>query len=490
MPSAALAESSEAGISEPAIGADAVLDQASAALDPQPGAPPQESREVTLALHDLAVALPELEGAERRQAKRILARPTDHPDPAGTEYRTAEAPPFCSAHFCIHYVVTTDDAPSLADAGVNGVPDYVEAVSAAAETSYAVENGALGWPPAKSDGTRGNPPAAPPGLLDVYLANIGAEGIFGYTATDPPPAQRCKRSCFSYMVLDDDYSAAEFGYPDPGIPLRVTMAHEYNHALQFGIDSIQDGWLLESTAVWAEENVFPGDNDYLNYLPRFAGTPGVPITDFAGAGGIKVYGAGVFQHWLDRGTGNYGPGVVLGSWLASTKTNPPDYAVGAVDRAIRERGGPGFAAEFSQFAAASAEWRTAGNFPDAAAYPDVKRKGRLGRRAKAFELDHTAYRLFKVPRTSRPSLRLRVVAERGTRTGIALVGRDDATATVTTKQKLLKRGGAGSVTLPSPGDFERITAVVVNADGRVDGFTGIDWRYTRDNRRFKARLSG
>ena len=43
-------------------------------------AAPSKSREATLALRDLAVALPALDGAERRQAEAILARPTDKDD--------------------------------------------------------------------------------------------------------------------------------------------------------------------------------------------------------------------------------------------------------------------------------------------------------------------------------------------------------------------------------------------------------------------------
>ena len=56
-------------------------------------------------------------------------------------------------------------------------------------------------------------------------------------------------------------------------------------SLQFGIDTIQDGWLFESTAVWAEERTFPADNDYLLsimkpvYEPgKFAGWIGPPRT--------------------------------------------------------------------------------------------------------------------------------------------------------------------------------------------------------------------
>ncbi len=106
-------------------------------------------------------------------------------------------------------------------------------------------------------------------------------------------------------------------------------------------------------------------------------------------------------------------------------------------------------------------------------------------------LDHTAYRLYNVKRTRRAKLKLKVRAERGVTSGIALVGRDADTATVSRKVKILKRGGRGSVTLRRAADFERITAVVVNADGRVRGFsqkTG-DWVYTEDNRKYLVSLA-
>ena len=458
------------------------LEEVRAVLDANLGAPVPGSRDLTIALRDLALAVPKLEGRERRVAVRILARPTDNPDPNRDSWTVPEQPPHCSAHFCVHYVASTADAPSLADGNGNGVPDYVETISAAAEHSFNVQNGALGWPAARQDGGLGGN-----GLTDIYIANVGDERIFGYASPDPPPVQRCARRCFSYLVLDNDYSPAEFGYPDPSIPLRVTMAHEYNHVLQFGIDAVQDVWLFESTAVWAEEKTFPDGNDYLNYLPKFAATSAVPITNGKGGGGLRVYGLGTFQHWLE---GNYGPSVVLGSWLNSTRTRPKDYAIASVDRAIRERGGKGFATEFSKFAAASAEWRSAGGFPDAGVYPDVARKGKLrrGKRPRRLVLDHTSYKLLKVAPSRRGRVKLRVKAERGVRAGIALVGRDDDTGAVKRKVKVLRKGGRGAVKLKAPDRFERITAVVVNADGRVKGFDPRrrDWVYTRNNVRFRA----
>ena len=265
-------------------------------------------------------------------------------------------------------------------------------MTSAAEHSFSIQNGALGWPAPKPDGWLGGPGASPTSTSRTW-ATSGSSATRRRTRLRRSAAAR---KCFSCLVLDNDYSPSEFGYPDPNIPLRVTMAHEYNHVLQFGIDSIQDGWLFESTAVWAEEKTFPDDNDYLNYLPEFASTPSIPITDFGGGGGLRVYGLATFLHWLDGGDGGFGPAVVLASWLNSTKTQPKDYAVGAVDRAIRDRRGKGFAAEFVRFAAATAEWQRAGGFPDAEVYPDVKSARAScggGRAPQRIAVDHTAYRL-------------------------------------------------------------------------------------------------
>src|SRR5262249_39474488 len=122
----------------------AALRAANHALDPANGSWSQRGADAdpTLALRNLHMALPRLHGAKRQHALRLLARPTDNRDPYKNSYRAPEATPYCTAHFCVHYVTTTSDAPDLTDvSGVIGVPDYVEKIDTAAETSYSVENG-------------------------------------------------------------------------------------------------------------------------------------------------------------------------------------------------------------------------------------------------------------------------------------------------------------------------------------------------------------
>ncbi len=399
-----------------------------------------------------------------------------------------EAAPYCTANFCVHYVTSTADAPDLTDlGGVIGVPDYVEKIDIAAETSFTVENGQLGWPAPRSDGKLGGGS----GVTDIYLVNVGADGLFGYAA--PDPSQNCGRKCFAFLVMDNDFSTVEFGYPDPQIPLEVTIAHEYNHVLQFGIDAALDSWLFESTATWSEEKVFPNDNDYVNYLNVWARTPGVPITKFSGGRGLRVYGTSVLNHYLDTGDGGFGPGAILGSWKGGASTDPANFALDAMHESIRKLGGKGFGQEFTRFAAATAEWRTSGGFPDAMLYPDVSREGTLapGSLTTKAVLDHTAYRLYDVKANAVPTLKFKLNAGK-VRAGVALVGRDDDTGTVTTVSKYLGKGGKATVALDDPSRFERITAVVINADTRIDGRArnGRDWDYLKDDASLKATLSG
>ena len=510
VPAGASAQASPEPVFSP-TDASVQLDQAVEALttaDPAAAHPTDE-------LRDLAAALPLLEGRERRQARAILARPPA--DEGGTEPFGAEWPDNADEdtletdHFIVHWPDVPGcsaptqgcDEPDLTDDRDSSAPDYIDDVAAAAEESFEVENGELEWPAPKPDGNRGGNEK-----IDVYVADICNEGpprgacIFGYANPDDPSGQ-CQQPpfrCFAYLVLDNDYNFEEFGYDDPGIPLRVTTAHEYNHILQFRLDSRQDDWMFESTAVWSEEQVFEDDDDWLFYLDVWKRTSEKPITSFNAGGGLKVYGSAVWNHWLHLGAG-YGPDVILDAWESSRQTDPKDFAIAAYDRAIRENGGQGFSQEFGRFAAATAEWQVDdGDFsvddatggPDETQFPDVRRQGTLSRRknAKRFDLDHTAYRLLRVNPRSDDTVKLKVQASRKVRTAAALIGRDGnrLTGDVDTELDYSNRGGKLAVRLPDAQDYDRITAVVANADGRARGFAGDDRDYTRDEKRFRVRV--
>ena len=276
--------------------------------------------------------------------------------------------------------------------------------------------------------------------------------------------------------MDDDY--AEYGYDDPMDPLEVTAAHEYNHVLQYAYDVLQDKWMFESTATWMEEKVFPAVDDYHQYVGPWAQLSAMPITRFDRANGDKVYGSAVFNRWLDD---EYDETIVRRAWELSINQN--SFAPGAYDKAIREHHGPGFSYELANFAASTAEWKSAGaGVHEGAAFPDVKRAGvtlPTDGSVVSGKLDHTGYALFDVAKTSAPKLQLTGTLPAGTAGAIILVGRAGGEV-VKTMSGVIPTGGKATVTLENPGRFERITAVAVNGSYDKSGWNGQDWNWTRD----------
>jgi hypothetical protein len=463
--------------------------------------------EVTPLLKQLALKLPRLQGAERKRAVSLLARPTPGQGSANElEYQTSEAVPLCSDHFCIHYVKTTDDAPPLTDANHNGVPDYVETMDGVFEHVYAVENVELGWRAPNSDGKKGcakNAPANCPGKVDVYIKEIGSEGIYGYAAPDP---QQRSNSQAAYLVMDDDYNKTQFPRyeGDPLQPMEVTAAHEYNHVLQFGYDTAQDTWMFESSAVYMEDRVYTDVNDYIQYLTPWAQMTFVPLTYFSSDGNdplnIKVYGDAVWNRWI---ASHYGDDTIRNAWAGSLKTKPKSFAPAAYDASLKKKG-TSFFSTFASFTADTAEWRASNTpFAEGATFPDVDRAasdstGRpitvtadgVGATGK---LAHTSYVLLNVHTSAAPRLSLAVSTPRGARMAIALVGRtgDEVNGTSQTFLRLLPNGGPGIVTIENPGQYQRLTAAVINADTSQRGFSRVlqDWVWKKDSQAINVRAS-
>jgi len=214
------------------------------------------------------------------------------------------------------------DAPKLTDAdGVadgDGVPDFVEHVEGVAEHVHSIENGKLGWREPKSDGREGGGN----GKTDIYLAQIGGE-LYGYATPDRGQATRehsLPRHLHGYLVIDNDYSRGEFPGGTPLSNLQVTIAHEYNHILQFGYDAYQDSWFVEATAVWMEDQVYDGLNDYRRYVRRWVHSGAVPLT----LNSIKEYGSAVWNQWLSH---RYGPALIRDAWARAVDVRPGGFSV-------------------------------------------------------------------------------------------------------------------------------------------------------------------
>jgi hypothetical protein len=437
------------------------------------------------------VALPAAAHAgDRWTFRQPLARPTDHPDPARHSYTVPEAPrsPACAGQFCVHWVAEGIDAPSLADEnGVqdgDGVPDYVERVLKVGAHVHAIENAKLGWREPRSDGRRGGRS----GKTDVYLKELGRL-LFGYAAPDRgqvPEGHRLPRRLHGYLVLDNDYDPFQYPGTKQEADLEVTFAHEYCHILQMGYDAYQDAWMAESTAVWMEDQVYNGINDYLRYVRRWVHLDRTPLT----ANSISEYGATVWNEWLVR---QYGRDIIRNAWSRTLHTRPGGFSVAAYDSAIRAAGGSDFSHDFARFARDVAEWRTGARFREGASYPDVPRVGSLPRDGRPLQrsLNHATFQLLRVPRTVGRVVVARAEAPSGVAAGLALVGRIGSERRGRVVSRLLFRpqGGAMTVRLPRPGRFERITAVAINADTRAEGYSArrLDWNYLTDTAPFLVR---
>ncbi|MFL5897255.1 MAG: MXAN_6640 family putative metalloprotease [Solirubrobacterales bacterium] len=411
-------------------------------------------------------------------------RPTDDPDPNRNAYSVPEAKksPACSPHFCVHWVDEGLDAPNLGDKNGDGVPDFVERVLDIAEHVHAVENGRLGWREPRSDGRQGGRN----GKTDVYLSQIGGE-LFGYAAPDRGQASRrhrIPRRLHGYLVLDNDYSAFEFPGTRPGSDLKVTFAHEYDHILQFGYDAYQDPWFAECTAVWMEDQVYNGIDDYLRYVRRWVRLWETPLTTSS----IKEYGSAVWNQWLAR---RYGEAILRRAWAGAIDAKPGGFSVASYERAIRAAGPSDFSRDFIRFSAALPEWRTGKGFRESHLYPDVPRQGRLPLHGRPLTrlLNHTTFQLLRVRAAAGRAVVVRVTAPLGTAAGLALVGRIGSERRGHAVERVDFRRGGGQLTarLPRPGRFKRITAVVVNADGRARGFSArrLDWLYLTDGLPFE-----
>ena len=460
--------------------AEAALDRAQALSD---GRGVVTGRELTPALFALAARYPALDAAERREADRLLARPTDGvADPQGDGYSVPEQTPACSTNFCFHWVTSTDDAPSPTDTNGDGVPNHIEELAGQFELSHTRQTADFGWRPPVPDGSRGGN-----GLVDVYVVDLAGSDVLGYVASDPGQGLANEKS--GYVVMDDDYT--DFG-GDPATLMRTTAAHEYNHVLQLAYDAFQDGWLFESTAIWMEDRVHDDTNEYLDFLPAWTQFDEIPL---ARTFRDKHYGSGVWNMWLDA---RHGPQLIEDVWEVSKTTTPASFAPAAYQAALAAGGHDGFERSFGSFSAAVAEWRTAAQFPEGAAYPDAARRGsvRPGGPGVAPRMDHTTYALYTVqqPAGGWPAvLRLDGELPAGVGGALALVARTGASTTggaVTTQLLQLPDGGQGSVQLGNPASFGRITAVLVNSDGSTSGFSQGDWVFPADGALFTAAAGG
>lgn len=234
----------------------------------------------------------------------------------------AAAKSYDTPHLRVHYAQSGADAPPAADENQNGVPDYVELIAAAGERSWRVLIEELAWPPPAPDADLGGDLRT-----DIYVRDLGG-AYLGWSARDnrscgdnPRTPQRERVACSAFLSIHNHLRRPGLDSSDL---IQLSVAHEFMHIVQHGIDSAEPAdWMWEAWAVWAEEQVFDEINAYLHFLPPLFAAPESSFESYP-------YAAAVLPLWLGE---QFGPALARDVWLAAIEAD----GVQALDAALRRR---------------------------------------------------------------------------------------------------------------------------------------------------------
>jgi len=246
---------------------------------PLPAEQRPKSKSATFIMREAYDSLPILSPQGQAIVSAYLARP------AGTY--TYNSP---GGHFKLHYDVSGGNAVPTTDNNHNGVPDYVENVANYCDSVWRTEIDNLGFLTPPSDGISGGD-----SKYDIYFEEMD---YYGYTQPEvagPNPWN----DCTSFISIHRNFN----GFPPNTDPdgdqlgaAKVTIAHEFFHAVQFAYDYSEELWFMETGSTWMEDMVFDPVNDNYNYLSTFFSSPQTALTD----NGFHCYSAFIWYKFLEE----------------------------------------------------------------------------------------------------------------------------------------------------------------------------------------------
>lgn len=351
---------------------------------------------------------------------------------------------YASRRAVVHYVVLGVDAPPLNDDDADGVPDYVERVGDAADTSIAYYE-RRGFAPISAD--TGGLDARP----DLYISRF-APGSFGVAF----PSSDAEGGAFVAVSNALDPSATtSLG------SLYGTVAHELFHLTQFSYlsreaDPELAGWALEGMAAAMESRVFPELDDIVSSLQlrRWFAAPQRSVTS-------QSYGSQLLWRFLDERQPRLLPAYLARSVRAHEDAN----GVSLVSTYERVAHAP-FASVFGRFAVWTADWYGGRLTP-------LRRLARRGHAAGS--VAPLAIHYLRLSRSTR-SVSLRFTRSRGEAALTYQVASDrpgEPAAFRRLRARLVKGGRDLTYAIPAPlrlsDRFDAPTLVVANGDatGRI-----------------------
>ena len=309
--------------------------------------------------------------------------------------------------FRIHYTLNGANAVPETDTNGNGVPDYIESMGTAFDSTRSVTCGTRGF----------RVPLLDPGEKAFHVYVYDLKGKYGITFPSKfyGAGNFGPRRSSSYISIDNSYSTAKGFKKGRDECMKVTVAHEFFHAVQNAYNADADSWWKEASATWNEDEVYRGINDYLRYLGSVFSSPEKPLER-------NSYGGVVFAKYLSENMGGYG--MIKRIWEVQAEVSR--NSINAIDAAIKERNpkediGSVFnrytACNFSpeQYYEQGHLWTSHISIKNTySAYPVEKQKGSLNHLS-------SCYNLFKSDSTKSDStLRIVVDGEEGKKWGLKI----------------------------------------------------------------------
>lgn len=262
---------------------------------------PEVAKSGTEILMEVSTHWDRFNDEEQALLRTLLARPSlahSYDSPGG--------------EFKIHYNTTGGDAVPTTDVNpANGVPDYVDWLADYADSSFRTEITYLGHNQPPIDYGFGGD-----NRYDIYIEDMP---YYGYTQPENP-GNYPWNDYYSYIGIENNF----YGFPSNDDPdgdqkgaMKVTIAHEYYHAIQMGyeVSFSNDVWFMEISSTWMEEWAFAPVNDNYWYLSDWFSSPYKSLHENSS----HAYAAFIWAKYLEE---NFGAQIMQGIW-AHTIGNTP-----------------------------------------------------------------------------------------------------------------------------------------------------------------------
>lgn len=265
--------------------------------------------------------------AQKQKAKNLIAAPLTQKSRV-------------IGHFSFLYDTTGFDVPAMLDSTYQPIPnsyeEFVDSAGSIFSHVWTFEVDTLGYLP---------PPLDTDGTYHVVITAVGS-GEYGETDLDTNAINSTSPPRYgSHIQVDNSF--ANVIQSSRGMPgLRVTAAHEFNHAIQIGCYGFwpDERYFYEIQSTWMEDVVYTNVNDYYNYLsnsPAILSQFSHPDIRFTELDGKIEYSRALWGKYIEK---RFSRDLMRHVWehIAQVSTLP------ALDRTLTDAG--------SSFRKAFLEW--------------------------------------------------------------------------------------------------------------------------------------